>query len=190
MKNYTLKPIEKLLTIKQMKNYLKVLENVTGEKMLDVGSGEGIFSVIASLKPAIKTITCLDEEYPTLVNKNPKIKFIKGLFPKKLFKKYDDIILLEVLEHNTKEEQKEILRCCKEHLNKKGKIHITLPNGSRMFRRGKTYKDHIYETPHQELLDMFKETGLKVNKIKMLEHRIFCFNPKYAHRNYYQVENS
>ena len=146
-----------------------VLENATGETILDVGCSQGLVSILLAregknviaidvLEEAIQYAkNQLDNEEVSTIN---HIEFIHNNFmdfnPEKCF---DVIIMGEFLEHISDAER--FITKAKEYLNEDGKLIITVPFGVN------NYFDHK-RTFYLSSLLKFTEFGLAVDKVKFL----------------------
>jgi len=160
-------------------NYIQNL-NLPKAKVLDIGAAQSNFSLL--LAEAGYDVTAIDIqpefiEYSKLKYERGKIDFLTGNFAEMLIdKKFDIILLGEILEHTNK--PNEILDKCINLMHEQSFLIITTPsqiyfrnklpdftsvkklkNAKKFFPDG---NDHYFLYRPSELLEIFSNKGLKV----------------------------
>lgn len=113
----------------EMDNEILNSTNFKNKKVLDIGCGTGNFAYKAAKSGARvlgidysnEAINIAQKKY-----KNKNLEFMQFNASDKLPGKYDIIVLVGTLEHMDNPLQ--VLKVCKKHLNKNGKIIATVPN--------------------------------------------------------------
>lgn len=148
----------------------KYFENSKKTKILDIGSGLGVFPYI--LKKGGYNVTALDPNIDCckLMRKN-KIKNINSEFKIGIIKKKFDVISLnKVLEHIKKPEK--ILTSLRNNLKKKHIIYIELPDGESASKINKNREEFYIEHWHmysEKSLSLFlKKNGMEVLKLSKI----------------------
>lgn len=163
--NFLLSPFEPLLYTYYIKS---------GNSVLEVGCGNGLkLDIYKSygLKPS-----GIEPYGPELTEKEKSLNIIRKNIDKAPYKKnsFDIIILKEVLEHVP--DQLGILSKCSNWLKSDGKLIITVPNTSSLWRRmfrqdwfGYDVPRHLYNYNPYNIKIQLGEAGLTAKKIRTYE---------------------
>ncbi|MBT3407297.1 class I SAM-dependent methyltransferase [Candidatus Woesearchaeota archaeon] len=123
------KYLNSLIYLAKLKLVKYQLKPFRGQSILDLGCGDG--RMCYELKDENLDLLGIDlEENAILFARafSPNVKFkIEDIYKMKLNKKFDAIILLDVLEHLYPKEIPKVLKIIKENLTEKGKLIITVP---------------------------------------------------------------
>lgn len=112
----------------------KVIELGVGESILDIGCGVGMFT--PTFKGKWKRVVGLDpsEKFLEEARKNSDVEYVQGYGETfELDEKFDTITMNMLLEHV--DDPVALLRNCKKHLNKGGRILAQVPNSTSMTRQ-------------------------------------------------------
>jgi len=150
--------IEYLTLIKIVKNLLKPFK---GQKILDVGCGDGRFCFELN-KENVK-ITGIDYSKRALVFAkafNPNIRFFRmDIKQLKIKNRVDQIVLIETLEHIPPSHVSSVLKALSETLVKKGKLIITVPSTNRK-KSDKHYQHFSEESLENALTPFFQKVKI------------------------------
>ncbi|MFA6518480.1 MAG: methyltransferase domain-containing protein [Candidatus Shapirobacteria bacterium] len=163
MDNY-LKYLQKIQSSKNFRRKVDYIEynfskyfNNNNISVLEIGPGLGEFIYYLN-KLNINTIDIIDQDKYILKNIQQKYKVrqicCSDILTSVIEKQYDIIFLLQVLEHIPKNNYQKLLNNLFKHLNKNGKIIITVPNGGNPFNIVERYSDLTHEI-------LFTENSLK-----------------------------
>ncbi len=141
--------------------FKSINKHLKGEEILDIGSTEGYIHNLFVEANKNKKFYTLD------VDGNPDFK-VNLNNPKNLNKKFDTIIVGEILEHV--ENPSNLLRFCFNHLKKGGRLVLTTPNaiGLQYIRspswcvNSDNFDQHIQAFTMPMLNLLFEKVGLKV----------------------------
>jgi len=149
-----------LLVKKWIINSGKNLEKST---LVDVGCGEGIFLELLSKdkKIRIKKFLGIDPAYPKKTFLSKKVKISPSI---KKGKKYDFMLLMDVLEHLKNDSG--FLQNIISYLSKSGELFITVPALKWMWSAHDKYLGHKRRYNYKSLMTLIKKT--KRLKIKNL----------------------
>jgi len=157
----------------------------TPKKLLDIGSGIGIFPFKIKNK---YNVTALDPDQNSInfLNEKLKLKTIHGNYSRKITShKFNVVTLNKVLEHLKKPEK--ILSYLKYNLLKNHFIYIEVPDGDQASKFGKNREEFFIEHYHafskSSLNILLKKTGFEVLEINSLiepsgKFTIFAFAKK------------
>jgi 2-polyprenyl-3-methyl-5-hydroxy-6-metoxy-1,4-benzoquinol methylase len=108
--------------IAQAKRFIK-----KGDIILDIGSHDGV--MFEKFQDIISKGLGIDPLLPAVVE-GKNYKLIPGYFPNVCpdDERYDVITMLAVLEHIPSDNQKQLAKDCAKHLNKGGRVVITVPS--------------------------------------------------------------
>ncbi|MEM5782042.1 MAG: methyltransferase domain-containing protein [Candidatus Aenigmatarchaeota archaeon] len=157
----------------------KFMNNVTGEKILDIGSGKGIFNKIFR-KVGFKKIFAVDFNRKLLKMNDADKRFILNLENKLPFSNnsFDCCFAAEILEHLENREQ--LLNEIHRILKKGGYLILTTPNKDSLIAKfdriigrfivdglwnGHDYS-HKYVYSFNEIVKLIKEVGFKILKLE------------------------
>lgn len=145
--------------------YLKIRKIKERGEILDFGCGAGNLSKFLSEKGYLVDSFEIDKKYIDWLKKVQGITALKRISGKK----YDVIILKDVLEHL--EQPIKTLQELKGHLKEEGVMFISLQNidshQARVFKSKWFHLDaprHIYQFPRKTLRKIFAKNGLKIVK--------------------------
>lgn len=186
---------------RRVRRMLQELELKDGDKILDLGCGNGYYSYLLTQLPLKLKIIGLDshvnaiEDAKTKVS-GKKVKFIVGAAEKIPFPKnyFDKIIMSEVIEH-VRDDIK-VLKETKRVLKKDGILVLTTPNKDYPFfwdpinwilehlfnfhiKRGYfagIWNQHLRLYKSEVLKKKFKEVGLKITLSELLTNWCLPFN--------------
>lgn len=144
-------------------------------KILEIGPGLGEFIYLLN-KNKYFQIDIVDNDKDIRDYISKKFKIVNAYQPKELAitKKYDLIFLLQVFEHIPKKKYREYLNFLYNHLNKKGKIILTVPNGGNPLSTVERYSDLTHESIFTEnsLRELPNYADLSNCKIKIQPYKI------------------
>jgi len=146
------------------------IENSKGKKVLDFGSGLGVFPDYLSKEGFI--VDCIE------ANKKSQ-KFIKNKLKLPCYdkipknSKYDVITLVHVLEHF--KNPKNFLMECKESLSKEGQIFIEIPDGSYFNSIPEDHDDfnsmHLQSFTPNSLTIMLNKCGYQLGVMRLMSYK-------------------
>lgn len=159
MKSYYsyLKSIQSPVNFKRKINYLKYnfgkdLNIIPkNSNVLEIGPGIGEFISLLNSN-GIKNIVCVDNDKEVLNYLSANYKIKKTIHTNNLLSidtkltKYKIIFMLQVLEHIPKDQYKKLIEMLYKHLEKNGKIIITIPNGTNFININEMYSDITHVT--------------------------------------------
>lgn len=152
------------------------IKNLRQRTVADVGCGDGY--LIYKAKKEIKNIEGYDYSDRAIGFAkafNPKAKFyIQDITKKELVKKYDLIILQDIIEHVEKEKLKILIRNITKSLNKNGKIVLTVPTDN--LPVSKKHFQHFNIKKIEELFNQYKiEKYYYLNSKSRIKNFIYKF---------------
>ena len=156
--------------VKRILRYKKKYQKINTTRLLDIGSGIGIFPFKMSKQKSWK-VTSLepDEESSKHIRKNLNIETINNEFLKANFKgrKFNFITLNKVIEHI--ESPLLFLKKAKKLITKNGVIYVEVPDGISASKLGKDREEFMIEHLHvfskKSLSNLINKAGLKVKLI-------------------------
>lgn len=152
--------------VKRIDNFLKKKKIFKGNKkikILDVGSGLGIFPF--KMRKKKYDVTALDPDKRSCLHltKNLKVKAVHGDFLKiKIKKKFQLVTLNKVIEHVTNPQK--MLNKVKKILFEKGFVYIEVPDVAASIKgknREEFYLDHLHVFSKNSLLYLARQNRLK-----------------------------
>lgn len=156
----------------RIKNFNKINFNIKYPKLLDIGSGIGVFPY--QMKKNGWMVTALETDIASSehINKNLKIKCLNDDFNKiKLKKKFDFITLNKVLEHV--EFPQLFLKKATKLLKSKGVIYVEVPDAINAGKKNKNREEfcieHIHVFSLKSLKTMLENLKLKIMKIDTIK---------------------
>ncbi len=162
-------PSKKSDNQQRVKRIEKYLKNITDAnvKLLDIGSGTGVFPFLINQKGFNCTALDPDKDVIKHLKKNLYLKTISGnFFKKKIKKKFDGVTLNKVIEHV--EDPIKFVEKAKSILKSRGFIYIEVPNGPAAAKKGKEreefFIEHLHVFSERSLSLLLKKTNFK--KIK------------------------
>jgi SAM-dependent methyltransferase len=181
------KKSDNFFRVKRIKSFVdKTLGISKKKKLLDIGSGLGVFPYFISKKNFDCTALDPDKNSCRHIRNYLRIKTIYGdFFKKKISTKFDIITLNKVIEH-VKNPGK-MIKKAKNCLSKNGLIYIEVPDAKAASKKGKNreefYIDHLHVFSKKSLNILIKKIGMKVLKIKEINEpsgkfTIFAFCQK------------
>lgn len=182
-----LQSVGNALTLKRKKEYIshnfgKTIDPLLKKKnvsILEIGPGFGEFIEYCSDKKiASIDIVERDKSVINFLKKNYRLRTVflnqdVWKIDRKL-KRYDLIMMTQVLEHIPVVDHIKVLRTLYKHLNSKGAIIITVPNIGNPLATFERYYDYTHQTAFTEhsLEQMVDFAGLKKAKISLQGFRI------------------
>ncbi|MDA9882907.1 class I SAM-dependent methyltransferase [Flavobacteriaceae bacterium] len=141
-------------------------------KLLDIGSGLGVFPFIVNKQNWDCTALDPDKRSIDLIKANLKIKTICADFMNyKSSKKYDIITLNKVLEHI--ENPIEMLLKTKDSINKNGFVYIEIPDGeiASLYGKGREefFIEHLHVFSMASTAILASKAGFKVQNISRIQ---------------------
>lgn len=173
--------------LSKLQRVKKMLEPFKGQKILDAGCGDGRFCY--ELKDENINLHGIDYSKKAIKfakEFNPNTKFTIGNLNQTSFKDnyFDQIVLLDVIEHIFPKKIKNVIKEINRILNKNGKLIITVPHTNRKLNK-KHYQHFNIDSLREALSPYFyiqKATGHhKISKIKNIFFKtiIFLYNAVY-----------
>ena len=158
--------------LKRINEVKRMIFNNKKTKLLDIGSGLGIFPY--SAKKIGWNCTALDPDLNSVnhIKKNLKIKCFHGEFKKgKSFGKFDILTFNKVLEHTINPTS--MLKEARNHLNENGIVYVELPDAEIASQYGKQreefFIDHIHVFSFKSLKILSIQCGYKIIKINRIK---------------------
>ena len=167
-------------------NFGKIVKSVKDRKnssVLEIGPGKGEF-VKYFLDNKIKDITIMDNDPTVIGNIRKQYRNVKTILSdgvsslKNKSKKYDLIVMIQVLEHMPVENYFSILKTLYSKLNKNGYIIIVVPNAGNPLGIVERYGDiqHTSAFSEQSLKDLMVGSGLGNFSFEIFGFRIPPYN--------------
>lgn len=171
IKNLPNKKSDNFYRVQRIKNFSSKDKNENFKKLLDIGSGLGIFPYSASKKGFNCTALDPDPNACRHIRQNLKIKTLCGDFLKKKIKiKFDIITMNKVIEHIKNPAL--MLKKAKKNLKKNGLIYIEVPDATKASKKGKNreefFIDHLHVFSKKSLMLLLKKTNYRkiyINRI-------------------------
>jgi 2-polyprenyl-3-methyl-5-hydroxy-6-metoxy-1,4-benzoquinol methylase len=155
------KYINSLVYLAKLKLVKKQLQPFSGQSILDLGCGDG--RMCYELRNEKLDLLGIDLEKNAIAFAkafSPNVNFkVEDIYRMNLKKKFDQVLLLDVLEHLNPKEIPKMLKVIHKNLSKKGKLIITVPTKN-LVLQDKHYQHFDNKTIQKTLLPNFK-----VNKV-------------------------
>ncbi len=140
---------------------LKLLGNLTGQRCLDFGGGDGAMASLLTNKGAKVTIFDIDPLALRLSKQDNRLTQVWGRkdlpFQNGIF---DIVTMLEALEHIPPELDNYALRECQRVLSAEGKLVVSVPSVKKPVNNA-----HYRHYSHDQLREKLETNGFKVTKV-------------------------